>query len=147
MIYKGANLAEVDNKGRTPLQIAIENEKKNIVDMLSYNANSDGISLLPPLTKSNKSFFNVSLFFILHVCLEGLAFFTLLPCIINQINLDFQNYLMNYFYIFIFVIVMLTFFVLIFSDPGYELNKKEIKLLDLVESKVKLNDYCPICVV
>jgi len=87
LIYKGANLTALDKKGRTPLKLAIENNKKNIVDMLSNKHLIDEtIFTTPPFTnKLGNSYFNVIFFIALHVAAESIVFFFLLPC--NYIRL------------------------------------------------------------
>jgi len=71
-----------DLKGRTPLQLALENDKKNIVEMLSNIHKQDQITLTtPPFTnQSGNCYFNVVLFVILHLVCGSLVLFILLPC-------------------------------------------------------------------
>jgi hypothetical protein len=47
------------------------------------------------------------------------------------------------------IIVFGSFISLMFTDPGYVENKfnRKNNLLNLVENKVKLSEYCPMCVV
>ena len=82
MIYKGADLTALDKKGRTPLKLAMENNKKNIVEMLSNKQiTEETIFSTPPFTnKLGNSYFNVIFFIALHVAAESIVFFMLLPC-------------------------------------------------------------------
>jgi hypothetical protein len=61
--------------------------------------------------------------------------------------LDFENSYLMIFYVTLLIIVFGSFSYLIFSDPGFLKNRNAVNLLDLVENKVKINDYCPVCVV
>lgn len=46
-----------------------------------------------------------------------------------------------------FALVMIVFAFLVNSDPGFIENKNKVTLLNLVESKMKINDICPSCIV
>lgn len=50
-------------------------------------------------------------------------------------------------YLSVLALVFITFIILVFTDPGYVSNKYQSNLLMLVESKEKVEDYCPTCVV
>jgi hypothetical protein len=76
----GASLTEVDDKGRTPIQLAIEKNKVNIVSMLSDRKYMERFFFVPQLLRPENSYFNVGLFLILHICSQTICILLLLPC-------------------------------------------------------------------
>ena len=45
------------------------------------------------------------------------------------------------------LLIYSIFILLLYADPGYKINYEKISLLDLVSRKVKIEEYCPMCVV
>ena len=80
MFCRGANLAQKDYQGRTPLQLAIEKNKLNIVEMLSDRKYLERFFFVPQLFKTENSYVNVSIFFFLHIFAQIIVILILLPC-------------------------------------------------------------------
>ena len=84
MIKKGADINALDNDDRTPLDIAKELNRQNVIDLLSTgHKKGNWISIFqkPPLTREERSYFNIIFFILAHLICEGITFFALLPCI------------------------------------------------------------------
>lgn len=140
LIKKGADLTIKDNKGRTALDIAEELNRANVKTLLN-NVNPSITTLFfkqPLLTKHEKSYFNVILFILLHLIFESLVFIFLIPAI-NKNSLAVLYSLM---------LLWLAghYMFLLKSNPGYK-NKEYNSLIDLVEDKQKVEEYCSICIV
>lgn len=87
--------------------------------------------------QKNNGIFNSNLFIILHIICESVIYLIILPYVDT-----FRNILM--FYIFTLLLVI-TFCMVHFSDPGKIICEENRSWLELAESKVYLNDYCPYC--
>lgn len=146
LIYAGADKTIKDKHNRTPLDLAIEKKKNNIAELLIKNNCCQFCAVKLPNQKLQKSRQNIFSFIILHILVESLTFFAILPC-------NFDHYL-DYDTIDCFLVLLLTncflftnFVSLIYSDPGLLINKKRLTLLQIVESKQILKDYCLSCIV
>jgi ankyrin repeat protein len=117
LLQKGANKNITDNKNRTPYDLAVTKNKLSIVDMLKEKPDCQLCVFKAPLHKVDKNNFNIYFFFIIHLIAELLVFWTLLPCKILFI-LDINSKLISILYILTFLILILFYVVLIFSDPG-----------------------------
>jgi hypothetical protein len=118
--------------------------------MLSNNRMQDQIMLTtPPFTNQfGNSYFNVVLFVILHVLCGSLVLFILLPCknIYFKSSLVLDSHILPFVYIGFFCLLMGSFGTLVFSDPGYVMTNNS-SLVDLIDKKIKINEYCPVCIV
>ena len=69
-----------DNRNRTPLMLAVEKNKYNVVTMLKETTNCQFCVLKTPLEKIERNNINIVAFFLLHFIFETFTFFVLLPC-------------------------------------------------------------------
>lgn len=80
LLQKGANKTLKDLKGRTPYDLAIVKNKTAMEEMLKDKSDCQLCALKGPLHKASKSYFNIILFYILHVLFSSGVFLVLLPC-------------------------------------------------------------------
>ena len=80
-MQKGADKKIKDNKGRTAYDLAISKNKISIIEMLKDQQNCQLCVFKAPLEKTKKNSLNIIMFFALHVVLEFIVFFIMLPCI------------------------------------------------------------------
>ena len=80
LLQKGANRLIKDNQGRTPYDIAIKNNAKNILEMLKERNNCQLFIIRTPLEKLEKNQFNLIAFYTYYI-ISGVTTVTLLiPC-------------------------------------------------------------------
>lgn len=82
LLQYDANKEIRDNKGRTPLDLAVEKNKTNIIELIKYSSNMCcSISVFRPgLKKVEKSYLNVLLFIFLHITFQISTIAIVLPC-------------------------------------------------------------------
>jgi hypothetical protein len=152
LFYSGARGDIIDKKLRTPYRLAVEKNKENIAAMLkdvdspsylfSYT-NNKVCNIRPGLSKIERSSFNFNFFIISHLISESLIFFVIIPFIGSNV--------LPWIYLSSFIILIVLFLSLSFSNPGYTCNDRSSKserrrrLLNLVESYVIIDDFCPVC--
>jgi ankyrin repeat protein len=165
LIYYGALLSIVDNKNRKPIDLAINKNKIKIAEMIKneqslidYSKTFTGEHRLHSTKKSNCFIYT---FLFLHIVLQSLTFFFILP--------HFQNNFIGYIYIILFVILISIHVIACVSNAGKISNPElaQIKqgypnpdtkqckysrashklLLNLIENSASIEFYCPYCVV
>lgn len=82
MVKKGANKDILDNKGRSPFQIAFDKRKNDVVRIFTENVRCQLCTIREPYHKVEKSRFNIIFFLILHFVAELFGFFIIVPCMI-----------------------------------------------------------------
>ncbi len=92
MLQKGADKLIKDNKGRTAYDLAISKNKVSIIEMLKDQQSCQICVVKSPLHKVKKNSINVILFFILHLIIEWLVFFVILPGMDDIFKLDYITY-------------------------------------------------------
>jgi hypothetical protein len=80
LLQKGAEKKIKDNKGRTPYDLAISKNKTSIIDMLKDQQTCQLWVFKAPLEKTKKNSLNIIMFFVMHLILEFIVFFIMLPC-------------------------------------------------------------------
>ncbi len=80
LLQKGADKRIKDNKGRTAYDLAIQKNKISILEMLKEKQNCQLCVFKAPMEKTKNNNLNIILFFGLHVFLEFIVFFIMLPC-------------------------------------------------------------------
>lgn len=145
MLQNGADRNILDNKGRTPLNLANEKNKTTIAEMLNLSSIKCYLCVIkPPLEKVERNNYNIIFFVIVHFLFESfVTFFILLPKFSTSVF--FQ--IITYIYILLFCVIFANHWFLVYSDPGFLKNMSRLTLLNLVEKNLKINDYCPVCVV
>lgn len=78
---KGARLDIKDMKGRTPVELAVENKSRNVLEMLQRKTGCNDIITKPPLTKVENTYFNLIFFIAIHITAVLISIVFLLPCI------------------------------------------------------------------
>lgn len=80
LLHKGADKNIRDKLNRTPLDLAKEKNKTLIIEMLSFHACCNLCTVKIPLEKLKKSRKNIVLFIVLHVIVELIITFSVIPC-------------------------------------------------------------------
>jgi len=86
LIQRGADITIKDYKNRTAFDLAVEKHKLKIIEMLKESEGCQLCICHNPVKKTDRSNFNVYLFIFLHVVIEGVVFFILMPSIYNDKN-------------------------------------------------------------
>jgi len=79
LVQRGANINIKDSKNRTAFDLAVEKNKVQIVEMLKEVEGCQLCICHNPVQKTDRSNFNVVLFIVLHLVIEGAVFCLLLP--------------------------------------------------------------------
>lgn len=93
MLQKGADKLIKDNKGRTAYDLAISKNKVSIIEMLKDQQGCQICVFKSPLHKVKKNNVNIILFFLLHLIIEWLVFFVLLPGMNDKFKLNHITHL------------------------------------------------------
>ncbi len=80
LLMKGADRKIRDNKHRTPYDLAIAKSKFQIIEMLKEQSSCQLCTFKAPMNKTAKNNFNIFFFLLLHLIIEFLVFFVVLPC-------------------------------------------------------------------
>ena len=80
LLQKGADKKVKDLKGRTCYDLAVSKNKVTIQEMLKEGQDCQLCVLRAPVNKVDKNSFNIIFFFLIHLLIEFLMFFVLLPC-------------------------------------------------------------------
>ena len=98
----------------------------------------------PPLDKSERNNYNIILFVGIHFFFE---IFVIIFILLPQFRTNQFYKIMTFIYISLFCVIVTNHLFLVYSDPGFLKNSSKLTLLKLVEKNLKINDYCPICIV
>jgi palmitoyltransferase ZDHHC13/17 len=154
LIHQGADRYIRDKKNRTPFHLAIEKNKQSIAEMLEEPQScflNFNYVIRSNLEKTQRSKANMLVFIFLHFLICSGVFFLILP--------HFKFFSFSIFYISMLMIVMMLFFILNLSDPGFQgynllkyldndnnITPRKL-LLGLLHKNINIDDYCPYCIV
>jgi ankyrin repeat protein len=136
LLYKGVDLNIKDSKGRTALDMATEKKKIDIEKTIKSFSNKNIFSI------SKNTSANWVIFFLSHIIIEICVVLFLFPFLIDSI-------LSQIAYMTLFVLIMITFILLNYKDPGYSqkinIKMQKEKILYAIENNLKIENYCPMC--
>lgn len=137
LLKSGANKNIKDNKGRTALDLAIEKDKELMVELLKSDVLCSLVILRNPVTKLEKSSFNI----IIYIFTNALSLIHMLIVLLPYYN---KIYLL-YSYVFLIVFNTCLYSYLLFLNSGEKRNSDLDALYKIILEDKYITDYCPKC--
>jgi palmitoyltransferase len=149
LLQNGADKNIVNEKNELPIDIARKRNYTSIINLLLDKEYNPLFTLDYPTTYIQPKDIYKKIVLLMIIIPEIVIIFLVLPLLENVIH-SFAN-------LGTFLLCLLTYIIIIFKNPGYQKNIKLIKdcqgednykpLKKLIERKVDLKNYCPICYV
>lgn len=147
LLQKGANASIKNNKGETPMEFAYNKKRIEIYEILKINNKCAICNFRAPAKKIDKSkkyifvgiFFKILTYFIL--------FCNIFPFLYNKTCYEYCNILSILLYLIINIILIILYFYLICSNPGYIKNNEKITDFEnlLLVKKEDFKNFCFKC--
>ena len=153
LLQNGSSSDIVDEKGRTPLDLAISKNQKEITEILKNNQSCQICNVKAPvkqIKKSSKNIFYVFIFqflttFILFTSVISIAFGTNKEDETNKTNMAYNTLFI--IYLILLILFFILYIILLKKDPGVIPGESIQKLEKLLEGNEDLIKYCYKCFV
>ena len=153
LLQNGSSSDIVDEKGRTPLDLAISKNQKEITEILKNNQSCQICNVKAPvkqIKKSSKNIFYVFIFqflttFILFTSVISIAFGTNKEDETNKTNMAYNTLFI--IYLILLILFFILYIILLKKDPGVIPGESIQKLKKLLEDNEDLIKYCYKCFV
>ena len=141
LIQYHANINIKNNEKKTPLEIGLNSKNKKISNIFTRKTLVQQLFFEQTIKKGETNIIKMIFFFLIHIFYFYLNFFMLMPCYSER-----SNYI-SVLYIIISGIAFIYYFILFYSNPGFQDNSNNAKysnLLEVLEDKKDVIKYCPI---
>ena len=153
LLQNGSSSDIVDEKGRTPLDLAISKKQKEITEILKNNQSCQICNVKAPvkqIKKSSKNIFYVFIFqflttFILFTSVISIAFGTNKEDETNKTNMAYNTLFI--IYLILLILFFILYIILLKKDPGVIPGESIQKLEKLLDGNEDLIKYCYKCFV
>ena len=144
LLQNGADALVVDNKGETPLQLAIKKKQNDIIQILRNNLGMQVCNIKAPAKQIKKSCKNIICVLAFQIISILMMFGSVLPIFL----IGYDKILTKIFF-YSYIILLLLFFsvyiLLLIKDPGLKKKKNLDDLKDLINKNSDLTKYCYKC--
>ncbi len=137
LLKSGANKNIKDNKARTPLDLAIEKEKDQMIELLKSDIICSLVILRNPVSKLEKSSFNI----IVYVFSNLLSLVHMLIFLLPFFNSPYILFI--YLTLLLFNTILYSY--LLYLDPGEKKNNDKDALYKFILEDKYIADFCPKC--
>ena len=139
LIQYHANINIKNKNKRTPLQLGLNSINNNVKNIFTKKTLMQQLFFEQTIKKGETNILKMIFFFLIHIFSIILNFFILMPCYVDR------NSLINILYIIITFTIFIYYFILFYSDPGYQdnQNSKYSNLLEVLEDNKDVIKYCP----
>ena len=140
LIQYHSNINIKNKNKKTPLQLGLNSINNNIKKIFTKKTILEQLFFEQTIKKGETNIYKMIFFFLIHFFSIFLNYFLLMPCYTNRSSIISILYIISTFIIFIY------YFILFYSDPGYQDNSNShySNLLEVLEDKKDVINYCPI---
>lgn len=136
LLIEGGDLNVTNNKNESPYDYSIMfnlDKIKSLFDNYIEEKRNKICIIKPGLRKPERSSFNLYCFIILHLSLESIIFFLILPCKLSLflfifLIIDYNSFAITYLFLGLLIMISLIFTYLSISNPGYNSAQLETPL-------------------
>ena len=141
LIQYHADINIKNKENKTPLELGLNSKNKKISNIFTKKTLLQQLFFEQTIKKGETNIIKMIFFFLIHIFSFYLNFFLLMPCYSER------NDYINVIYIFISAVTFVYYFILFYSNPGYQDNSNNSKysnLLEVLEDKKDVINYCPL---
>ena len=140
LIQYHANINIRNKNKKTPLQLGLNSINNNIKNIFTKKTLMQQLFFEQTIKKGETNISKMIFFFLIHIFSFILNNFILMPCFVDR------NSLINILYIIITFTIFIYYFILFYSDPGYQdnHNSKYSNLLEVLDDNKDVIKYCPL---
>ena len=144
LLQNGAKSSLANEKGETPLQLAINKKQFEIIKILENNQSCQFCNFKAPVKQIKKSPNNIICVFSFQIISILIIFVSILPIFFNKNNNLLGN-LLFYIYFALLVLFFIIYIFLLVRDPGLQKKNNLDFLENLINKNIDLTKYCYKC--
>ena len=144
LLQNGAKSSLANEKGETPLQLAINKKQFEIIKILENNQSCQFCNFKAPVKQIKKSPNNIICVFSFQIISILIIFVSILPIFFNKNNNILGN-LLFYIYFALLVLFFIIYIFLLVRDPGLQKKNNLDFLENLINKNIDLTKYCYKC--